>query len=72
MKYEVDETRLAELLAAELELEALNAGGVDNWEWCGDSIHDALQGLRAQYQLDRNASFNDIAKHMIEIGHGLD
>lgn len=72
MKIEVDEKRLIELLAAELELEALNQGGVDNWEWCGASIRDALRRLAAEYQLTGdNVTFINIAKHMIDIGHGL-
>lgn len=29
------------LLRAERELTALHAGGVDNWEWYGDSLRDA-------------------------------
>lgn len=72
MKQEIDEKRLIELLAAELELEALNQGGVDNWEWCGASIRDAIRGLAAEYGLTGNhVTFTDIAKHMIDTGHGL-
>ena len=32
--------RLAELLKAELELQALHDGGVDNWDWYDDSMPD--------------------------------
>jgi len=32
--------RLAELLKAELKLQALHDGGVDNWDWYGDSMPD--------------------------------
>lgn len=41
-KYIVDENRLKELLAAELELECLEWGGVDNWEWYGEGKQDFL------------------------------
>lgn len=34
--YKISETRLEELLKAELELDQLNAGGVDNWTWYGE------------------------------------
>lgn len=39
-KYIVDEIRLKELLEAEERLASLEIGGVDNWEWYGDSIND--------------------------------
>lgn len=29
------------LLRSQLELSALHAGGVDNWEWYGESLADA-------------------------------
>jgi len=38
--------RLAELLKAELELQALHNGGVDNWDWYSDSLPDRKE-LRA-------------------------
>ena len=31
----------SELLAARDELNALHAGGVDNWEWYSESLRDA-------------------------------
>jgi hypothetical protein len=33
--------RLAELLKAEFRLSALESGGVDAWDWYGDSLDDA-------------------------------
>ena len=35
---EITEERLEELLAAEEKLSALEAYGVDNWEWYGDAM----------------------------------
>lgn len=37
--YLVDESRLAELLREEQKLTLLENGGVDNWEWYGDSLN---------------------------------
>lgn len=37
--YLVDESRLAELLKEEQKLTLLENGGVDNWEWYGDSLN---------------------------------
>lgn len=39
---EISEERYKELLHAEKVLDALYAGGVDNWEWYGDAL-DALE-----------------------------
>ena len=36
-----------ELLRDALLYRALEQGGVDNWEWCGDSIHDFLNAMNA-------------------------
>ena len=33
--------RLAKLLKAELRLSALKSGGVDAWDWYGDSLNNA-------------------------------
>lgn len=38
-KYLVDENILAELLREEQKLKLLENGGVDNWEWYGDSLN---------------------------------
>lgn len=37
---EITETRLAELLRTERKMQALETGGVDNWEWYGESLKD--------------------------------
>ena len=41
--YKIDETMLRTLLADSIELSYLNAGGVDNWQWCGESIRDGIE-----------------------------
>ena len=40
--YKISKKRLLELLEADAKLEALENGGVDNWEWSGASISDYL------------------------------
>lgn len=42
-RYIVKESELLELLKARLRLAALENGGVDNWEWYGDSLCDYLR-----------------------------
>lgn len=38
----VPKEELIELIEALYKLAALESGGVDNWEWCGESISDFL------------------------------
>lgn len=46
MKYvRVRVQRLAELLRSEAELLALQAGGVDNWDWYGDCFTEEVDEL---------------------------
>lgn len=37
----ISKSEYQRLLRADRELSALHAGGVDNWEWYGDSLRDA-------------------------------
>lgn len=39
-KYLIDEDKLRILLQAKEELNALEAGGVDNWDWYCESLHE--------------------------------
>lgn len=39
-QYLISESRLRDLLHSEAKLNALEAGGVDNWSWYGDSLRD--------------------------------
>ena len=43
-KYIVSESELVKLLEAEAVLNALEAGGVDNWDWYEESINESLNG----------------------------
>ena len=43
IKYIISEKRLLQLLEAEARLDALEYGGVDNWEWYSDSLGDYLK-----------------------------
>lgn len=36
----ISKEELRELLEAYHTLQALECGGVDNWDWCGESISD--------------------------------
>ena len=58
---EITEKRYLELVEAELELQALNSGGVDNWQWYCESRHDYLKFLR-----EEGYSKEDIIKYCQE------
>lgn len=47
---QVEESRLAELLREEWKLQALEADGVDNWEWYDESL----------FHPDKGKTLNDI------------
>ena len=42
--YKIEEQELKALVEDALLYEALRQGGVDNWEWCGESISDFIDG----------------------------
>lgn len=44
--------RLKELERAEAKLNALEAGGVDNWEWYGESLKDYNANIGREEQLE--------------------
>jgi len=69
----IDPKRLKELERSEAKLNALEAGGVDNWEWYGD----ALAPLQKQEEIDDEISHSveDILATVCEkvdepAGHG--
>ena len=57
----VSDKRLKELERAEAKLNALEAGGVDNWEWYGES----LAPYHALNELEENRS--DLINELAEI-----
>lgn len=58
-KYILTKRELEQLLVAKAELEALEQGGVDNWEWYEESIDNAenydrdLGGFDVSKQLEK-------------------
>lgn len=58
MKTEITQKRLKELERLEAKMQALEAGGLENWEWYGES----LEGWHAENDLDESvdALFDDI------------
>lgn len=50
----ISKSKLIRLLNAEMELEALQAGGVDNWTWYSESLHDYVKGYLEENEIDED------------------
>ena len=44
--YEIPENKLIDLMIAEARLEALEAGGVDNWMWYCESLWEGIDDTK--------------------------
>lgn len=62
--YKVEEKDLLDMLEAYERLIALEAGGVDDWDWYGASLTDRLRFLREEYEAfdEKDFYFEDVAK----------
>lgn len=67
--YKISERQLLELLADSAKLIALENGGVDNWNWFGDSIKEFFNQVIEENQLtpDDDFWFEDVAKLDIKL-----
>lgn len=69
--YLIPRSELFELLKDSSKLNALESGGVDNWEWHGDACWDYIREYAYSIELTENDEefedfgFEDIADHII-------
>lgn len=67
-EYIISETRLLELLKAEIELECLDRDGVDNWTWYMESrkaiIEEAMSAANVPF--DEDTDFSDVARERLK------
>ena len=54
--YRIGERDLLDLLTAAYNFWALEGGGVDNWEWAGESVHEFVESMNDE----NHTSFDDI------------
>ena len=54
--YRIDEHDLRDLLSRAMTSDALDYGGVDNWPWYGDAIHEYVD----MCSKEDDASYEDI------------
>ena len=72
-RYVIEEKMLLKLIIAYFKLNALEAGGVDNWSWYGTSFHETVQDFYPeQLSIDEirenDIGFQECAEAMIEAG----
>ena len=53
----ISESDLRQLLISSYTLLALEGGGVDNWSWYSESIHDFLNEFKQEYGIDKDEEF---------------
>jgi hypothetical protein len=57
----VPKDELKDLLYDSLRLQALDCGGVDNWDWYGASIRDFIDAAKADYNVPEDDDDFDIS-----------
>ena len=66
MTVKIEQRKLLDLLEAYFKLAALESGGVDNWEWYGDSLCQYLQEDEMNKAQDDDYDFKDMAKNYMK------
>lgn len=66
--YKIKEEDLKYFIECRARLEALEAGGVDNWSWYCDSYADYLEDMKEEYNIpmEEDLDFKDIADREIK------
>ncbi len=64
----IPKDELKDLLYDSLTLQALECGGVDNWDWYGASIADFIKMAKGDYSIPEDAEFDisDMAEVDVE------
>ena len=66
MTVKIEQRKLLDLLEAYFKLAALESGGVDNWEWYGDSLCQYLQEDEMNKTQDEDYDFRDMAENYMK------
>lgn len=66
MGYYITKERLLELLETEARYEALQSGGVDNWEWYGEANREYLRTIDVPQPLyEEEITFERVAEEQL-------
>ena len=57
----VPKDELKDLLYDSLKLQALECGGVDSWNWYGDSVRDFIDAAKTDYNVPKDDDDFDIS-----------
>lgn len=66
MTVKIEQRKLLDLLEAYFKLAALESGGVDNWEWYGDSLCQYLQEDEMNKTQNDDYDFRDMAENYMK------
>ena len=66
MTVKIEQRKLLDLLEAYFKFAALESGGVDNWEWYGDSLCRYLQEDEMNRPQDDAYDFRDMAENYMK------
>ena len=66
MTVKIEQRKILALLEAYFKLAALESGGVDNWEWYGDSLCQYLQEDEMNRPQDDDYDFRDMAENYMK------
>ena len=66
MTVKIEQRKLLDLLEAYFKLAALESGGVDNWEWYGDSLYQYLQEDEMNKTQGEDYDFRDMAENYMK------
>ena len=66
MTVKIEQRKLLDLLEAYFKLAALESGGVDNWEWYGDSLCQYLQEDEINKTQNDDYDFRDMAENYMK------
>ena len=66
MTVKIEQRKLLALLEAYFKLAALESGGVDNWEWYGDSLCQYLQEDEMNKTQNDDYDFRDMAENYMK------
>ena len=66
MTVKIEQRKLLDLLEAYFKFAALESGGVDNWEWYGDSLCQYLREDEMNKTQDDDYDFRDMAENYMK------
>ena len=66
MTVKIEQRKFLDLLEAYFKLAALENGGVDNWEWYGDSLCQYLREDEMNKTQDDDYDFRDMAENYMK------